>query len=88
MNSDPNRDQDQNGSLLTDSFLKVRALYRDNMNFMWKYFSALFSKDLITILDVLDENIESLIIPIGDTLKGKHEIETLAQNHWSLHRTE
>jgi hypothetical protein len=48
---------------------------------MQTYFDALFGKDLNTILDMLDENIEWLIVPTGDTLQGKAEIAKLAPNH-------
>jgi ketosteroid isomerase-like protein len=56
---------------------------QDNLQMMRTYFDALFGKDLNVILDMLDENIEWLIVPTGDTLKGKAEIAKLAPNHWA-----
>jgi ketosteroid isomerase-like protein len=56
---------------------------QDNLLMMHAYFDALFTEDLSTILDMLDENIEWLIVPTGDTLRGKAEIARLAPNHWA-----
>jgi ketosteroid isomerase-like protein len=56
---------------------------QDNLQMMQTYFDALFGKNLKPILDMLDENIEWLIVPTGDTLKGKDEIARLAPNHWA-----
>lgn len=56
---------------------------QDNMQMMQRYFDALFGKDLNIILDMLDDNIEWLIVPTGDTLKGKEQIAKLAPNHWA-----
>jgi ketosteroid isomerase-like protein len=54
---------------------------QDNLQMMRTYFDALFGKNLKPILDMLDENIERLIVPTGDTLKGKEQIAKLAPNH-------
>jgi ketosteroid isomerase-like protein len=56
---------------------------QDNLQMMQTYFDALFGKNLKPILDMLDESIEWLIVPTGDTLKGKDEIARLAPNHWA-----
>jgi ketosteroid isomerase-like protein len=56
---------------------------QDNLQMMRTYFDALFGKNLKPILDMLDENIEWLIVPTGDTLKGKEQIAKLAPNHWA-----
>jgi ketosteroid isomerase-like protein len=55
----------------------------DNLQMMHTYFDALFGKDLTPILEMIDEHIEWLIIPTGDTLKGKEQIAKLAPNHWA-----
>ncbi len=56
---------------------------QDNLQMMQRYFDALFGKDLSAILDMIDDNIEWLIVPTGDTLKGKEQIAKLAPNHWA-----
>jgi ketosteroid isomerase-like protein len=56
---------------------------QDNLQMMRTYFDALFGKNLSPILDMLDENIEWLIVPTGDTLRGKEQIAKLAPNHWA-----
>src|ERR1035441_5625850 len=47
------------------------------------YFDALFTKDMSPILELFDQDIEWLIVPTGDTIKGKDEIAKLAANHWA-----
>jgi ketosteroid isomerase-like protein len=63
---------------------------QDNLQMMQTYFDALFAPNLNEsasrieqILDMLDENIEWLIVPTGDVLKGKPVIAKLAPNHWA-----
>src|ERR1035438_2686304 len=56
---------------------------QDNLRMMRAYFDALFGKNLNVILDMLDENIEWLIVPTGDTLRGKAAIAKMAPNHWA-----
>ena len=83
-NINPTPDQNPYAPLPNDSDLKMRARYvQDNMSLMQNYFDALFSKDLALILDVLDEKIEWLVVPTGDIVRGKDEIEKLALNHWA-----
>jgi ketosteroid isomerase-like protein len=55
----------------------------DNLQMMHTYFDALFGKDLTPILEMIDDHIEWLIVPTGDTLKGKEQIAKLAPNHWA-----
>lgn len=55
----------------------------DNLQMMRTYFDALFGKDLTPILEMIDDHIEWLIVPTGDTLKGKEQIAKLASNHWA-----
>src|ERR1035438_4922642 len=56
---------------------------KDNLEMMRTYFDALFGKNLNLPIYMLDDNIEWLIVPTGDTLKGKAEIAKLAPNHWA-----
>ena len=56
---------------------------RDNLLMMHAYFDALFTKDQNKFLDMIDENIEWLIVPTGDTLRGKAAIAKMAPNHWA-----
>src|SRR5215211_7855858 len=55
----------------------------DNLQIVRTYLDALFGKDLTPILEMIDDHIEWLIVPTGDTLKGKEQIEKLAPNHWA-----
>jgi ketosteroid isomerase-like protein len=54
-----------------------------NMSTMRTYFDLLFSKNLDKILELVDPNIEWLIVPTGDIIKGKDEFSKLAKNHWA-----
>jgi ketosteroid isomerase-like protein len=56
---------------------------QDNLQMMHTYFDALFGQDLNPILEMIDDHIEWLIVPTGDTLKGKEQIAKLAPNHWA-----
>jgi len=56
---------------------------QDNLQMMHVYFDALFSKDMNPMLELFDQDIEWLIVPTGDTIKGKEEIAKLAANHWA-----
>ena len=56
---------------------------QDNVRMMQAYFDALFTKDLNPMLDMFAQDIERLIVPTGDTIKGKDEIAKLAANHWA-----
>jgi ketosteroid isomerase-like protein len=54
-----------------------------NMKTMQTYFDLLFSKNLDELLDLVDPDIEWLIVPTGDIIKGKDEFANLAKNHWA-----
>ena len=56
---------------------------QENLSLMHTYFDALFGKDLSPILNMMDENIEWLIVPTGDVIKGKDAIASGAKNHWA-----
>jgi ketosteroid isomerase-like protein len=69
---------------MSETELQVRMQrIQDNLQMMQRYFDALFGKDLNIILDMIDDHIEWLIVPTGDTLKGKEQIAKLAPNHWA-----
>ena len=56
---------------------------KDNLRMMHAYFDALFTKDMNPMLELFDQDIEWLIVPTGDTIKGKDQIAKLAANHWA-----
>ena len=56
---------------------------QDNLRMMHAYFDALFTKDMNPMLELFDQDIEWLIVPTGDTIKGKDQIAKLAANHWA-----
>jgi steroid delta-isomerase-like uncharacterized protein len=56
---------------------------QDNLQMMHTYFDALFTTDMNPMLELFDQDIEWLIVPTGDTIKGKDEIAKLAANHWA-----
>jgi ketosteroid isomerase-like protein len=67
-----------------ESNLKARMQrIEDNLQMMHAYFDMLFTKDLNPMLDMFDQDIEWLIVPTGDTIKGKDEIVKLAANYWA-----
>jgi len=55
----------------------------DNLQMIHAYFDALFTTDMSPMLELFDQDIEWLIVPTGDTIKGKDEIAKLAANHWA-----
>ncbi len=55
---------------------------QENLDLMHKYFDLLFTKNLSSILDLIDDNIEWLVVPTGDIIKGKEKFAQLAINHW------
>ena len=71
-------------NLTSETDLRARMQrIEDNLQLMHTYFDALFGKDLTPILEMIDDHIEWLIVPTGDTLKGKEQIAKLAPNHWA-----
>jgi len=66
------------------SDLEARTrIIQDNLRMMQSYFDALFTKDLSPMLDMFAQDIEWLIVPTGDTIKGRDQIAKLAANHWA-----
>ena len=59
-----------------------------NLQMMHAYFDALFTKDMSPMLELFDQDIEWLIVPTGDTIKGKDQIAKLAGITGQPHRAE
>lgn len=51
---------------------------KNNLQMMHAYFDALFTTDMNPMLELFDQDIEWLIVPTGDTIKGKDAIAKLA----------
>jgi steroid delta-isomerase-like uncharacterized protein len=67
----------------TEDDLKSRERKaQDNLARMRRYFDLLFTKDLDAVLELVDDDIEWLIVPTGDVIKGKASFAELAENHW------
>jgi steroid delta-isomerase-like uncharacterized protein len=67
----------------SESDLKARRQRTDdNLRMVHAYFDALFTKDLKTMLDMFNQDIEWLIVPTGDRIEGKDKIATVAANQW------
>jgi steroid delta-isomerase-like uncharacterized protein len=56
---------------------------QDNLALMRRYFDLLYSKHLDSILQLIDDDIEWLVVPTGDVIKGKASFAELAKNHWA-----
>ena len=54
-----------------------------NLALMRRYFNLLFSKRLDAMLDLIDDDIEWLVVPTGDVVKGKASFAEMAKNHWA-----
>jgi ketosteroid isomerase-like protein len=77
-------DMKTNPNPVSETDLQTRMQrIQDNLQMMHIYFDSLFGKDLKPMLDLFDEHIEWLIVPTGDTFKGKEELAKGAQNHWA-----
>ena len=73
-----------NSNPVSETDLQARMQrMQDNLQMMHVYFDSLFGKDLKPMLDLFDEHIEWLIVPTGDTIRGKEELAKGAQNHWA-----
>lgn len=55
---------------------------RDNLALMRRYFDLLYSKDMDAMLELIDDDIEWLVVPTGDVIRGKASLAELAENHW------
>jgi steroid delta-isomerase-like uncharacterized protein len=53
-----------------------------NLALMHRYFDLLFSKNLDALLDLISDQIEWLVVPTGDVIRGKQQFAALAKNHW------
>jgi ketosteroid isomerase-like protein len=54
-----------------------------NLTTLRTYFDLLFSKSVDKLLDLIDPNIEWLIVPTGELVKGRDAFVALAKNHWA-----
>jgi steroid delta-isomerase-like uncharacterized protein len=54
----------------------------DHLALMRHYFDLLYTKNLDSLLELVDDNIQWLIVPTGDVIKGKAAFAELATNHW------
>jgi steroid delta-isomerase-like uncharacterized protein len=80
----PVAEMKKNPNPAPESDLEVRTqCVQANLQMIHAYFDALFTKDMSPILELFDQDIEWLIVPTGDTIKGKDEIAKLAANHWA-----
>jgi steroid delta-isomerase-like uncharacterized protein len=55
---------------------------QDHLILMRRYFDLLYTKDLDSVLELVDNDIEWLIVPTGDVIRGKAAFAELAKNHW------
>jgi ketosteroid isomerase-like protein len=53
-----------------------------NLALMRRYFALLYTKELHAVLDLVDDDIEWVIIPTGDIIRGKADFAKLAESHW------
>ncbi|HYN16683.1 MAG TPA: hypothetical protein VEY96_01195, partial [Actinomycetes bacterium] len=51
---------------------------QDNLALMRRYLDLHFTKDLDSMLKLIDDDIEWLVVPTGDVIRGK---ASLAENH-------
>jgi steroid delta-isomerase-like uncharacterized protein len=59
------------------------SVIQDHLTLMRRYFDLLHTKNLDSVLGLVDDDIEWLIVPTGDVIRGKAEFAELATNHWS-----
>jgi steroid delta-isomerase-like uncharacterized protein len=55
---------------------------RDNLALMQRYFDLLFSKDMDSMLELIDDHIEWLVVPTGTVISGKQMLAAGAKQHW------
>ena len=58
------------------------SVIQDHLTLMRRYFDLLYTKNLDSVLGLVDDDIEWLIVPTGDVIRGKAEFAELATNHW------
>jgi hypothetical protein len=59
------------------------SVIQDHLKLMRRYFDLLYTKNLDPVLELVDDDIEWLIVPTGDVIRGKVAFAELATNHWS-----
>jgi ketosteroid isomerase-like protein len=67
----------------TKNLRERESRIQDNMSNLQTYFDLLFSKNLDKLLDLIHPNIEWLVVPTGDMIKGQEEFIKLSKNHWA-----
>jgi steroid delta-isomerase-like uncharacterized protein len=65
-----------------DNLAPRKRSVQHNLALMHRYFDLLYSKDLDSILELVDDDIEWLVVPTGDVIRGKASLAELAKNHW------
>jgi steroid delta-isomerase-like uncharacterized protein len=55
---------------------------QDHLTLMHRYFDLLYTKDLDSLLELIDDDIEWLVVATGDVIKGKASFAEMAKNHW------
>jgi hypothetical protein len=68
-------------------YLPRERVVQDNLALMRRYFDLLYTKDLDALLELVDDDIEWLVVPTGDVIRGKASLAELAANHWGASRT-
>jgi SnoaL-like protein len=55
---------------------------QDNLALLRRYFDLLFTKDLDSMLELIDDDLQWLVVPTGDVISGKASLAEGAKNHW------
>jgi steroid delta-isomerase-like uncharacterized protein len=63
-------------------YLPRERVVQDNLALMRRYLDLLYTKDLDALLELVDDDIEWLVVPTGDVIRGKASLAELAANHW------
>jgi steroid delta-isomerase-like uncharacterized protein len=63
-------------------YLPRERVVQDNLALMRRYFDLLYTRDLDALLELVDDDIEWLVVPTGDVIRGKASLAELAANHW------
>jgi hypothetical protein len=58
-----------------------RRSVQDSLALMRRYFDLLVIKDMDAMLELIDD-IEWLVVPTGDVIRGKASLAVGAENHW------
>jgi ketosteroid isomerase-like protein len=58
------------------------SVLQDHLTLMRQYFDLLYTKNLDSVLGLVHDDIEWLIVPTRDLIRGKAAFAELATNHW------